>query len=407
MERLRAGRLVIDGGFRSLPEDKRAQRSPWIDEEWRKARIKLFLDALALHRAFIVAAWKPIKSNLNLATELLGGRLPPGAAKHIGSLWGTVFLITPVVSTTFASLDRLFQGVGPSALGWLVVDEAGQATPQMAVGGLWRARRAVVVGDPYQLQPVVTLPNNLVELLREQWRVRPSYVPGDVSVQRLADAATKWGALFGVDNLWVGCPLVVHRRCLEPMFGVANQIAYGRMMVHGRKPDDKFVPLFGESAWAHVDAPVTSENWIAEEGRLAAEMAQVAWRLGEEKSLFIITPFRSVADELKGLLSTTLGTKAEAWIKRSVGTVHTFQGKENANVVLVLGGDNQKPGVRGFVADEPNLLNVALTRAKERVYVVGNATFWQGKESLRILAHSVQAFGRVVTVDGFRKNWRS
>jgi len=191
------------------------------------------------------------------------------------------------------------------------------------------------------------------------------------------------------------------------MFGVANRIAYGRMMVHGRKPDDKFVPLFGESAWAHVDAPVTSENWIAEEGRLAVEMAQLAWRLGEEKSLFIITPFRSVADELKDLLSATLGTKADAWIKRSVGTVHTFQGKENANVVLVLGGDTQKPGVRGFVADEPNLLNVALTRAKERVYVVGNATFWQGKESLRILAHSVQTFGRVLTADSFRRNWRS
>jgi len=407
LERLRAGRLVIDGAFRSLPEEQRAQRSPWIDEEWRKARIKLFLDALALHRAYIVAAWKPIKSNLNLATELLGGRLPPAAAKHIGSLWSTLFLITPVVSTTFASMDRLFRGLGPGTLGWLVVDEAGQATPQMAVGGLWRARRAVIVGDPYQLQPVVTLPNNLVELLREQWRVRPSYIPGDVSVQRLADAATKWGALFGVDNLWVGCPLVVHRRCLEPMFGVANQIAYGRMMVHGRKPDDKFVPLFGESAWAHVDAPVTSENWIAEEGRLAVEMAQLAWQLGEEKSLFIITPFRSVADELKDLLSAALGTKADAWIKRSVGTVHTFQGKENANVVLVLGGDSQKPGVRGFVADEPNLLNVALTRAKERIYVVGNATFWQGKESLRILAHSVQPFGRVVTAERFRRNWRS
>ena len=63
------------------------------------------------------------------------------------------------------------------SLGWLFVDEAGQAPPQYAVGALWRARRAVIVGDPLQLEPVVTLPHGGQRaLLREfgvgeQWRL--------------------------------------------------------------------------------------------------------------------------------------------------------------------------------------------------------------------------------------------
>jgi|GEM_PF-133373 len=407
VERTRAGRTIVDTSFRSMAENKRSQLSPWIDEDWRKARIMVFLEALKLHRAFIRAAWRQVKSNLNLATEMLSGRFPPAAEPHRASVWATLFLITPVVSTTFASMDRLFRGIGRNGLGWLIIDEAGQATPQMAAGGVWRARRAVVVGDPYQIKPVVTLPKRLVELLRNKWDVDPSYVPGEASVQRLADEATRWGAHFGVDHLWVGCPLVVHRRCTEPMFGVANEIAYGKAMVNGRNPDLDFKDLFGQSAWVNVEGCATRGNWVEEEGQLAVEMAQLALQAGEQKSLFFITPFRSVANELSARLYDALGDGSTKWIDGSVGTVHTFQGKENSTVVLVLGGDIRKPGVRSFAADEPNLLNVALTRAKERIYVIGNARFWTEKVRFHTLQKALNPeFSGTISPERFRRNWR-
>lgn len=64
---------------------------------------------------------------------------------------------------------------------------------------------------------------------------------------------------------------------------------------------------------------------------------------------------------------------------RLCGTVHTLQGKETDFVIFLLGRDPSRPGVISSFADhKPNLVNVAITRAKKRLHVVGHANFWSG-----------------------------
>jgi len=142
----------------------------------------------------------------------------------------------PVVSTTFASFGRVFSHLGAEALGWLFVDEAGQATPQNVVGALWRSRRAVIVGDPLQLEPVVTLPFRAQQALRIEHGVAERWLPARCSVQTLADEGMPVGTYLtsgGGEPRWVGAPLRVHRRCAEPMFGVVNRVVYDNLMVFG------------------------------------------------------------------------------------------------------------------------------------------------------------------------------
>ena len=66
----------------------------------------------------------------------------------------------------------------------------------------------------------------------------------------------------------------------------------------------------------------------------------------------------------------------KSWAAKSIGTVHTFQGKEEEMVIFVLGADEDSKGSAQWAANKPNMLNVAATRAKYGFYIVGNSKVW-------------------------------
>ena len=112
-----------------------------------------------------------------------------------------------------------------------------------------------------------------------------------------------------------------------------------------------------------------------------------------------MSPFRVPAARLRAMLLGTQGVLPEwsradrrDWIEHRVGTVHTFQGKEAEAVILMLGaGRGAKAGSRAWAGATPNLLNVAATRAKRVLYVVGNRTEWQSAGVFAAAAEVLEA----------------
>jgi hypothetical protein len=380
-----------DADFWSRPDDERQRMLPWISAAHDRCRAEVFVAAMALHRA--LAAATPLRENLSLAINLVTGRLDPlGSAANrrmAAHLWSSLFLVVPVVSTTFASFARLFRGLGRDDLGWLFVDEAGQAQPAHAVGALWRSRRALVIGDPRQIPPVVTLPARVYERLRERSGVDAFWDPAATSVQVIADRANPIGTRLR-DGTWLGCPLRVHRRCLSPMFEISNAIAYDGLMVPATPERPAPVgDVLGPTRWIDVRGRVAEEHWIDEEGEEVATLLDALLREdfvhGRRPDVFVISPFRSVAVRARRLFrqrwrDPRTGRPAlvvSDWVEKGIGTIHTFQGKEAEAVVLLLGGNPARPRALQWAGEAPNILNVAVTRARQRLYVVGNRAAWR------------------------------
>jgi AAA domain len=181
---------AVPAGWPGLPDDDQEKAAPWSDEAWTRARTEVFLAAIDLHRAFVMATARQFSRNMLSLLDLLdrAPSAPEGAAAK--AAWQTLFLLVPVISTTFASCGRMFETLGRESLGWLLVDEAGQALPQAAAGAMWRARRAVVVGDPLQLTPIYQVPEEIQAKLRETFGVSAQWQPSATSAQGLADRRT-------------------------------------------------------------------------------------------------------------------------------------------------------------------------------------------------------------------------
>ena len=114
------GRADTDGvmpgsGFWALPDAELHCSAPWNGGAFRTARDQLFIAAVRLHRAFIIAAARTVKPSLNTIARAAQGE--PDAPRPTAADWGVFFLLVPVVSTTFASIGRMFPGVAAGEIG--------------------------------------------------------------------------------------------------------------------------------------------------------------------------------------------------------------------------------------------------------------------------------------------------
>lgn len=407
----------IDTILQDAEPTGRHRASAWVHPGLEHLRTEVFLLALQLHTLVLAADPDGLNGFLDAFRDMLAGEINVAEPDRV-RMWNTLAMIVPVISTTFASAPRM-----PATTGWigtLLIDEAGQATPQSALPALQRARKAVIVGDPLQIEPIFNVPRAVVDALRRKREVPVHLCPTRASVQSIADGTMDLGGWIpGRDDArWSGIPLRIHRRCANPMFDVVNQIAYGEQMVHGGHPDH---------IAARVRASVDASCWYDIAGP-ARGSHQVPWELDHLEQLLvrfrdlgllgpvfqpegapaeenlpaplhdglIITPFAQIQSGARGRVKNVFGNGNVL----PCGTVHKFQGREADIVFLVLGSQSGKNGhgSRTWAAKAPNLLNVAISRARCRLYVIGNFEAWREHRHFSTLADRFERDGQVCKV---------
>mgnify|MGYP000864213463 CR=1 FL=1 len=394
-----------------INNEKTQESCPWGVEEFNRLREELFAYSLKLIEAYIVNS-KGIKANLKLLKLLLSGENLGYSVEERKNVFKECFhtlnLLIPVLSTTFASVSKAFKDFEENELGIVIIDEAGQATPFSAMGLLYRSNRCIIVGDPLQVEPVMTVTSTLIRAIANKYELNKlekefniagkiyNYTSPSLSIQTLADYANLYYGKIGETE--VGCPLVVHRRCLSPMFDISNRISYDNRMINKCMPDkvkvdyvlekNEFIDVKGQEKG-------NGDHYVKEQGEEVIEIIKNYVKNNFEdnkikffenyKNLYVISPFTTVVNGIRNDINKAFKEECQSkedkdklkkWCENCLGTVHKFQGKEANSVILLLGCDNNSKSSAQWAAQAANILNVAATRAKKRFAIIGDLELW-------------------------------
>lgn len=283
-----------------------------------------------------------------------------------------------------------------NAIDLLVVDEAGQVTPDVGAPMFALARRALVVGDIYQIEPVWSAAEGIDRVNATAAELTAE--PHDPKYDHLARAGLTCaaGSLMHVANRACtvrkypevrGLMLTEHRRCVPELVSYCNELIYdGRLepMRPSLPVEERLLPAFGYLDVRGLERQLGKSRENVEEAE-----AIVAWLKSNRsaienhyrddqgqptplwKLVGIVTPFSVQASAIQRVLRREMRNLAARHSRLTVGTVHALQGAERAIVIFspTYGG-----GYQGgmFFDRTPNMLNVAVSRAKDSFLVIGN-----------------------------------
>lgn len=314
--------------------------------------------------------------------------------------WGRRMMLTPSIVSTLHSLpSHMTYSLGKvdgqfrdsyliNEIDLLIIDEAGQVAPDVAGASMALAKRALAIGDVHQIKPVAMQSptvdvGNLAhqglltaaqeyEELREDGR---SVVDG--SVMRIAQQASRYHYLEQAEP---GMFLREHRRCLNEIIAYCNDLCYQGLLqpLREKPPVDADLPPFG---YVHVDGraesppsgsrlnrleAITIAEWLAEQ----RERLETVHGQPLEQIVGVVTPFKAQANLIEQECRTREIKVGGGEAEMTVGTVHALQGAERPIVLFSAVYSRHDDG--SFIDNDPSILNVAVSRAKDSFLVFGD-----------------------------------
>ena len=243
-----------------------------------------------------------------------------------------------VLSTTFSARSCVFTG---KPYDYIIMDEASQVSIDTGALALTCARNAVIVGDTMQLPNVVTDEDRLkLDAIMRQYNITDGYDCAKNSFLQ---------SVLGVIKNVPETLLREHYRCHPRIINFCNQKFYGgNLLIMTEDKGEKDVltamrTVKGNHAINHYN-----------QREIDVVMEEVLPVLKDYDNVGIITPYNNQVDAFNNQLR-----------KGIAGTIHKYQGRENDAIIMSV-VDNQ---ITPF-ADDANMLNVAVSRAKKKFCLV-------------------------------------
>ncbi len=294
--------------------------------------------------------------------------------RNVAPLAPHVLFHSPIWAVTSLSVGSAIPLV-PGLFDLVLIDEASQSNAPSMIPLLFRAKRAGIVGDPKQLSYITQLEHE------DDARIARRLGFGLEQDSRLSYAQNSAYSLafsaraahpFLLDETW---------RSAESIARYSSDLFYdGRLRVATRE-DTLLCPkgMTPGIRWRVVEGEIRREENRGTfcEAEVAETVKAVLELLDQNYpgTIGVVTPFREQADRIEAGLRRHLSVDSREWIRANlfVNTAHGFQGAERDIMIFSLcAGPGISRGALNFLAFHPNLFNVAVSRARAVLLVVGN-----------------------------------
>ncbi|MGI9098053.1 MAG: caspase, EACC1-associated type [Solirubrobacteraceae bacterium] len=357
-----------------------------VEARWRRLRAdadrlpsdaQLAADLHASRTAFRETATELVKAIV--AARVQGAQ--HGIEQRLGALrgagsWRAVNKMRPHLmawAVTTLSARRLpLDAERPFDL--VIVDEATQCSIPAVLPMLYRAKRVLIIGDPMQLTHVTTC------TAAQNGVSRRAAGLGSAFLERVQLDFVRHSAFHAAAGASGEPPLMLdeHFRCHPDIIALPNRLFYGerltvltdpkRMARAGNLPRLTWMEAAGSPARSD------SGSWHnpSEIETVREVVANLRNHLPPNATIGVVTPFASQAKRINKVLEEGMADR--------VGTAHAFQGGEcDAMVLSVVGGPGMRPRTVSWLERSDNLWNVAITRARAYLVVVGDRDYWRGR----------------------------
>ncbi len=261
--------------------------------------------------------------------------------------------IFPIILTTNQSSFRL--GPHKALFDLVILDEAGQCSIGHSLFTIARGNRLLLVGDQNQLKPVVTMAPETNKVLMRKYNISSSY---DYLFNSILLTMQKQ------DTISKFVLLRYHYRSRKEIIDFSNKKYYkGQLKIQSK--DDQDLPSALE--FINVNSQKSRKGPIRNTSYDEIQAIISSLKKEKSESIGIITPFRNQAEIIQEAI-------LEEGIKNVVvGTVHVLQGDEKEVIYLSVGiTPHTLDKTFDWVKNNQELLNVATTRAKKRLVLIGD-----------------------------------
>jgi hypothetical protein len=309
------------------------------------------------------------------------------------AIYRDLSLIFPVISSTLQSMRNMLPILQPNIIKLALVDEAGTTLVHQLFPLLVRSQQAVVAGDPQQIEPIVNLCDDTIKQYlktafldvgmgnEDYYRYAPTAKYTATAYHRAAGSS---GTEADLGN---GIILSNHYRCTPPIIQFCSPNYPGGLQILSDYTEEATVKhlLAYHVEGSHLNHTNPEEIDVVETA--IASLLKHGYSIGSDdnsKTIGVMSPFSQQANALRYRLSNRW--RNFSW--DDIGTVHTFQGGEKAAIIFSSYQCHQEHSF-WFLNRKPNLLNTAVSRAKELFVLVGNLRELElaGGETKRLVEH--------------------